>query len=160
MTEPNETTKTPAGRDRWIKIGFVLVLIAAGVAVYLFQQRDLNINGWENDLNAALAKGKAENRMIVAFFVDTPPSDIARTIAKRRIPKPDNVQALKEGRFIPVVVSLKEGVNSDLAKTYNITRLPTLVVFNSTGTERNRHEGSIGETDFRQIFLPGKKLPE
>lgn len=159
MGEQNEKSTKSPGRDRWIKIGFVLVLIAVAVAIYSFQRRRLSIEGWGNDLGAALTQGKAERRMIVAFFVNNPPSEIARTIAKRRIPKPDNVKALKDGKFLTVVVSLDDGLDSDLARKYQLKALPTLMVLRPDGKERNRHEGGIGEANFRQNFLAntGKK---
>lgn len=155
MSENGAETKTAKSspRDRWIKIGFVLVLVAAVVAVYLFQKRDLSIQGWGNDLNAALSKAKAENRMVVAFFVSSPPSDTAKQIARRRIPKGDNQKALKEGNFIPVVVSLNNALESEPAMKYGLTKLPTLMVLLPDGTERNRNEGMIGEVDFRQNLL-------
>lgn len=148
-----EAKAAKSSRDRWIKIGFVLVLAAVAVAIYSFQRRDLRIEGWGNDLNAALTRAKAENRMVVVFFVSTPPSDTAREIAQRRIPKPDNVQALKDGNFIPVVVSLDNELKSDPAMKYKLTTLPTLMVLRPDGTERNRHEGMIGEVNFRQDLL-------
>ena len=155
-----EARAAKSSRDRWIKIGFVLVLAAVAVAIYSFQRRDLRIEGWGNDLPAALAQARAENRMVVVFFASSPPSDTAREIAQRRIPKPDNVQALKDGNFIPVIVSLDENLNSDAATKYKLTTLPTLLVLRPDGTERNRHEGMIGEVNFRQDLLrvnPTKK---
>lgn len=154
MTTNDTTSKTSkSSRDRWIKIGFVLILIAVAIAIYSFQRRDLRIEGWGNDLNAALAQAKAENRKVVAFFVSTPPSDTAKEIAQRRIPKPDNLQALKEGNFIPVIVTVDNRLESDVAKKYKLTTLPTLIVLLPDGTERNRNEGMIGEVDFRQQLL-------
>ncbi|MBN1942417.1 MAG: hypothetical protein JW849_03895 [Phycisphaerae bacterium] len=155
MAERSEESKTPKSpsRDRWIKIGFVLVLAAAGIAVYCFQRRDLHIEGWGDNLAAALNQARTENRMVVVFFASSPPSDTALTIARRRIPKPDNKEALKAGNFIPVVASLKDALDSDLAKQYKLKTLPTLMVLRPNGTERNRHEGMIGEVDFRQNFL-------
>lgn len=153
MAEANKASKKPAGRDRWIKIGFVLVLIAAGIAVYGFQRRDLQIEGWGGDLAAALAQAKAERRMVVVFFASSPPSETDLTIARRRIAKPDNQKALQTGKFIPVVVPLPEGLHAPEAQRYKLKTLPTLMVLRSDGTERNRHEGMIGEVDFRQDFL-------
>ena len=98
--------------------------------------------------------------MVVAFFVSSPPSETAKTIQRRRIPKRDNQKALKEGNFITVVVSLEDGLNSELAKKYEIKELPTLMVLKPDGTERNRHEGMIGEVNFRQDFLNYKPTKE
>jgi len=153
---PNDTADktSKSSRDRWIKIGFVLILIAVAIAIYSFQRRDLHIEGWGNDLNAALAQAKAENRKVVAFFVSSPPSDTAKEIAQRRISKADNQQALKDGNFILVIVTVDSNLDSDpIAQTYKLTKLPTLMVLLSDGTERNRNEGGIGEVDFRQQLL-------
>ncbi|MBN1556012.1 MAG: hypothetical protein JXA11_14810 [Phycisphaerae bacterium] len=155
MPEHSAESKKP-GKDRWIKIGFVLVLVAAGVIVYLSQRRDVSIDGWGDDLTVALGQAKSEDRKVVVFFVSSPPSETALTIARRRIPKSDNQKALEEGRYIPVVVSLEDQLDSEIAKQYKLTKLPTLMVLWPNGQERNRHEGMIGEVDFRQNLLERK----
>lgn len=156
MAENSAESKTAkSGRDHWVKVGFVLLLIAAMIVVYLFQRRDLAIEGWGDDLDAALAQAKTENRKVIVFFASSPPSETALTIARRRIPQPDNRKAIREGHFIPVVISLND-TDSDLGKKYKLTTLPTLMVLYSDGSERNRNEGMIGEVDFRQKLLAGE----
>ncbi|KKK96407.1 hypothetical protein LCGC14_2663070 [marine sediment metagenome] len=140
------------GRDRWVKIGFVILLIVVAVVIFMLQRRGLAIKDWGKDLDAALRQAKAEDRPIVVFFVNRPPSDPAKTI-RTRIQKPGNQQALKDGKFIPVIVELSSSLDSDTARRYEVRELPTLMVLTSDGEERNRHEGNIGEVPFRQKLL-------
>jgi len=153
---PTNVPVSPAKKsksDRWIKIAFLVLLIAGAAGIYLFQQRALSISGWGSDLAAALAQAQAENRKIVAIFVADPPSQIARTIGGEVVTRPDNRQAVEEGEFLPVVVSLDGGLEHPYAQTYQLTQLPTLMVIFPDGTERNRFEGRIGEIEFRSQFL-------
>jgi hypothetical protein len=151
---PAETSSpAPAaasGRDRLVKIGFVVLLIAAVIAVYSMQTRKLDIPGWGDDLTAALDQARAENRMVVALFANKPPSATARDI-RDRVRQPANINAVKQGKFIPVVVTTSAG--SSLATKYKVKTFPTLIVFLPDGSERNRAEGNVGEVPFRQKFL-------
>ncbi len=124
----------------------------------MVQQRGLSISGWGDNLQDALKQAKAEARPVVVFFVKSTPSAIARENAKR-IRKKGNRKALKNGRFIPVIVELSTSLDSETARRYKIKQLPTLMVIRSDGTERNRHEGEIGEVPFRGDFLEYKDTP-
>ena len=147
-----ESQTEKSSRDRWVKIGFVVLLVVAAGAILMVQRRAMEIQGWGKDLNAALKQADAENRPTVVFFVNRPPSQIAKTI-RTHILRPSNQQSLKEGKFIPVIVELSSSLDSTVAKQYQIRELPTLMVLTPKGKERNRNEGNIGELPFRQQFL-------
>jgi hypothetical protein len=150
---PDGGSKKHSSKDRWVKIGFLLVILIGVVGVYLLQHRSLSIKDWGDDLPAALREAKATGRMVVVFFVEDPPSETSRRIKDSVIHKPGNRKALKEGNFIRVIVILDNSLKSDVAKQYRIKELPTLMVLRPNGTERNRHEGLIGEVNFRQDLL-------
>ena len=80
------------------KVGLVLLLLilAAAVGIYLYQQRSLSIDGWRKDIDVAMADAKKEQCPVVVFFVSKPPSQIANDIKTKVIPKPGNRKALKE----------------------------------------------------------------
>lgn len=147
---PAEASPGPAGHDKWVKLGFVVLLIAAAVAVYSMQTRELKIAGWGDDFTAALDQARADNRMVVALFVKKPPSATAREI-RTRVGRSANRKAIEQGNFIPVVVTTS--ADADLAKRYKVTTFPTLLVILPDGRERNRAEGNVGEVPFRQQFL-------
>ncbi|MCJ7544903.1 MAG: hypothetical protein MUP47_10155, partial [Phycisphaerae bacterium] len=64
-----------------------------------------------------------------------------------------NAQAIKDGRFIAVMVKVRNLSRSNLASRYGIAKLPTLLVIGPDGAEKNRREGFIGEPEFRTGFL-------
>jgi hypothetical protein len=151
MADSAERKPTP----RNVKIAFLLIIVIAGYFIFRSQQKDLAIPGWidskSQPLASILKQAKKEDRKVVAFFVNSPPSITARTIVGR-IQKPANVSAVKAGQFLPIVVHV-DGVSDDLAKQYKIAVLPTLVVFLPDGTERNRKAGNPGEVPFREQLL-------
>ncbi len=151
--EPAERKPTP----RNVKIAFALIILIAGYFIFRSQQKDLTIASWIDSksqlLASVLRQAKEEDRKVVAFFVNSPPSTTARTIAGR-VRKPANITAVKEGKFLPVVVHV-DGTNDPLCTQYKITALPTFVVFLPDGTERNRKAGDPGEVPFREQLLAG-----
>ncbi|MBT3278964.1 MAG: hypothetical protein HN909_06045 [Phycisphaerales bacterium] len=152
MSEPTE--RKPLSPKA--KLAFVAIFLVAGFFIYQSQNKNFSLKGWTkitdgSDLPAVFAQAKSEGRKIAAFFLNSPPSETARTVA-RRIWKAQNQKALKRGNFIPVLVYLR-GTSDSLAKRYDIKNLPTFVVFLPDGTERNREVGSLGEVPFRANFL-------
>lgn len=139
-------------RDRLIKLAFLVVTAVALAAIY-YSQRGLSITGWGGDLGAALAQAAVEDRPVVVFFAGSPPGQDDRWIKGNIIAKPENEAALEKGRFIRVLVNIGRVSTSKTAARYNITELPTLVVFGPDGVEKNRREGRIGEVEFRTGFL-------
>ena len=139
------------------KAGLILLLLilAVAVGIYMYQQRSLSINGWDNDIDKARNKAKNEQRPVVVFFVDRIPSPIAREIANKVIPKPGNQKALKEGKFIKVICSVNSDLKSETAQKYKLVKLPTLVAFDFSGKEYNRLEGANAkdEVGFRAKLL-------
>ena len=142
--------------DRKIKLAFLaLTTVVVGVIV-LWQRNTLGLPGWGENLNAALAQAKAENRPVLAFFVSSPLDDISRMLTKNTIPKND--KAIQKGRFIKVVVRVSNLAKSEPAQRFKITTLPTMLVIGPDGVETNRREGNIGELEFRTGFLEGGEV--
>ncbi len=153
MAEPAERKPTP----RNVKIAFLLIIIIAGYFVFRSQQQDLAIPGWidskSQSLKSVLRQAKEEDRKVVAFFVNSPPSTTSRKVAGR-VQKRANVSAVKAGKFLPILVHV-DGTSDALCTQYKITTLPTFVVFLPDGTERNRKAGDPGEVPFRDQLLAG-----
>ena len=155
-TTSQEESKAPK-TDRRIKRLFLIGILVGCVGVYFYQTRSLTIDGWGDDLAAALTQAKSENRPVVALFVAKPPSATARRIHDGVIRKSGNQKALKKGNFIPVVVQVDRACKGEIATKYKIDGVPTLMVLTSDGKERNRNVGNIGEAEFRdEHFLDYK----
>jgi len=155
MDEQNKAQSTPArrpARDRWIKLGFVLV--AGAIVIYLVRShRGPLLEGWGKDLDKALEQGRKENRRIVVFFMSRPPGDTDRWLKEKILGKAGNRKALEDGKFIRVQAQVDTDLKSELAARYKLRELPTFMVLDPQGKELNRREGKIGELDFRNGFL-------
>jgi len=144
--------------DKWIKIGFVVVLIAIAAFVLTLQWGGVKIKGWDDDFEAALKQSKAENRNLLIFFTSSRPSHTARRLSQTTLAKPNGKKAIKDGNFICVIVGTS--LKSETARRYRINKLPTMVILTPRGTELNRREGFIGQTDFHTGFLDCTKIHE
>lgn len=140
-----------SARDRVIKVAFAVVTLTVVGMLYWYQRRGLSLPGWDSDLKAALQQASTQNRPVLVFFVSSPPDQTSRELAKTTIPK--NAQAIKDGRFLTVMVKVGNPAKSELAQRHQVVKLPTMLVLGPDGAERNRREGFIGELPFRSGFL-------
>ena len=139
-------------RDRWVKIVFVAATVVLVVFIYHKQRGGLSIPGWGDNLDTAMEIGRREGRPVLALFVSDPPGTTAAVLANT-IRNEQNVKAVTDGKYIAVIVTVDTALKSDVAKLYKLKTLPTLLLLGSTGLERNRREGLVGEVPFRQGFL-------
>ena len=149
-----------AGRsDRWVKIGFLIVAVVIGTVIYLYLQNDTLLKGWPEDLSAALADAKQTNRRVLVVFVSNPPNADAVRNADFALGKPQNKAAIQEGKFARVKVTVNS-LDSDMARRYKLTHLPTMLILDAKGGELNRREGVVGEVPFLHGFLDLTEVQE
>ncbi len=146
-------SKTDKGSpDRWVKLGFLVIAVGIGGFAWWYIRKP-QMSGWSTDLDGAFQRGRAENRKIIVYFMNKPPGHNDLWIRDNIIKKSGNRQALKEGKFIKIVVQRSGNLRSDLAKRYKLKKLPALLLLGPDSTELNRREGMIGEVEFRNGFL-------
>lgn len=145
---PVEAKKSPI--DRWVKLGFLAVLLGAMVWITYHQLRGPSL-GWPTDLNQALAQAKAENRRVVVFVRSFPIGEQDKWMIAGPLSKPGNREALEKGNFLLVELVLDK--SADWAKRYGVTTTPTTLVIAPDGDSFHKQEGKIGELAFRQEFL-------
>lgn len=161
MTDSTGNRKSPqAGRsDRWVKIGFIIVAVVVGIWIYTNLQNDTLLKDWPENLNAALADANQTNRRVLVVFISNPPNDDAFKNAKYAFGKPQNQRAIQDGKFARVKVTVNS-LDSDLARRYKLTRLPTMMILDAKGNELNRREGVVGEVPFLHGFLDLTEVQE
>ncbi len=156
MSQQDRTQATPPRKtspvDRRVKIGFVLVFLAvAGVVVYL-QLRPARPKGqWLEDLDKAFAQARAASpaKKVVVLVQGSPPSYEDGQMTKGTLSKVPILRALEQ--FVTVRLTLD--ADAPWAKTYGVTRTPTMLVVSPDGRTFHRREGFINETDFLTQFL-------
>ena len=62
------------------------------------------------------------------------------------------IRAIQDGKFARVKVTVNS-LNSDVARQYKLTHLPTMMILAPDGKELNRREGVVGEVPFVHGFL-------
>lgn len=156
--QPPASAPAKTKRDRWVKIGFLVAIVGVAIFVYTQQQDAMEIDGWGSDLDAALQQAREENRPVVAFFVDTPPSNTAEQTRKVVLTNPENKKVMAKLRVIRVLVS---DPGDNVRETYAINSLPTLLLLSPEGKELSRHDGlsHVGEVPFRKEFLVPIQTP-
>jgi len=149
-TEPGPDNKRR--RDRRTKLIFLAVLAAVVVGIYFVQRGSDELEGWGDDLQAALKQAGKEDRRVLAFFMKDRPGPDARWMAKLTLRKGHNRKAVKDGGFVCVQVRLAGGLDSAVAKRYELKVLPTLLMLGPDGNELKdgRREGRVGEMPFRE----------
>jgi hypothetical protein len=154
MTQSTEHRQSSqAGKyDRWVKIGFIIVAVVVAAVIWKYLQTDTFMKGWPEDLSAALADANQTNRKVLAVFISNPPNAEAVENAQYALAKPQNKRAIQEGKFARVKVTVNS-LDSDMARRYKLTHLPTMLILDAKGGELNRREGVVGEVPFLHGFL-------
>jgi hypothetical protein len=152
LSSAGSATSPREKRDRWVKLGFLGVIIVVAGIVYMLQQKPMSIAGWSEDLEATLVQAKQQDRPVVAFFVNQPPSETAEA-TKANLTRPENIKVMQEYKVLRVLVTTD--TDSEIARRFNIESLPTLLLLSPEGEELNRHDGPshVGEVPFRDEFL-------
>ena len=156
MTEQPDTQPEAKPRGKLGKVIFILLALAV-VTMIVMKNRTLPPpKGWiNNDLTTALAKAEEQGRNIVILFVQTPPSKEDIRIRNTTLSKAGNIEAIAEHDLVAVMVRAGTGNRDTLFEEYGLSRedLPAMIILSPTGRELGRHNGFIGELNFRDEFL-------
>ena len=135
-------------RDRG-KLIFGNVAVVAVALVYILQLSGAELPDWPDDLPAALAQAKKEDRRVLVFFAGNPASENARNMSRKTLDK--NMKHIKRGKFLTVLLQVKK--TDAVAKKYSISALPTFLLLDGDGKELNRRTGFVGQAAFHGGFL-------
>jgi len=100
-------------------------------------------------MSAALVQAKQEDRKVLVFFAETPPSTTARNMSTTTPQK--NAKHITRGKFIKVLIQVAK--TDDPAKRYNVKNFPTFLLLDAQGKVLNRRVGFVGEAAFQNGFL-------
>jgi hypothetical protein len=139
-------------RDRWVKLGFLMVTLGGAGWVYYWQHSRTRLTDWQQDLPAALAAGAREKRPVVAIIYDSPNDYYYRQI-QDVVEKDGNRKAMDKMHAIRVATRL----TAEEAQKYGVTKYPTTLLFDANGQVAATRSGFIEEIEYRQRFLKGMK---
>jgi len=151
MNQQDDSSQPSAPQQRTArgKMIFLAVVAVAVVVIYISQQSGVELPDWPGDVDKALAQGKSEDRRILLFFAGKSPSEEARWMSRKTLAK--NRSRIKKDKLICVLV--RGGRNTETAKRYKVSALPTFILLDPQGNELNRRIGRVGEVAFRDGFL-------
>jgi len=107
--------------------------------------------GWVNDLDEALSKGKTEGKLIMAEFTGSDWCPPCIQMNKAVFSKEEFVTAASPN-YVLAYVDTPRGdktvaeANSKYFSKYKIEGVPTVIIFNSDGTEKERFTATAYST--------------
>lgn len=136
--EPENTTDAAPGWIKPIVLLVVLALFGVGIAAW---KAHGPAGGWEHDFDAGLDAAEASGKsMLVLYTADWCPP--CQTLKRTVLREPEVVDSLKQ-RYVLVKVDLSDrhGPNAELAAHFDVTGIPTVILYSPAGHEIDRVTG-------------------
>lgn len=136
--------------DRFVKIGFLLVVVIVGTVIWVRQLHGPELPGWGDNLSTAIEQAKDHNRQIIVFFSQYPMNEDDKHAVQNVIKMPEMEKIVQRG-YVTVHLNTKD--NSAEAKKYEVEATPTYLLLDSTGKEIRRTSGRMSIHQFTTTFL-------
>jgi hypothetical protein len=161
MDQPDEKGKPQAKKspmDRRVKIGFLIVFLAAAATIVYWTWLGESLGSeWGDDLDKAFAEARSATppKKLVVFVRSFPDSYEGQEMIRGTLKKPKSRKDLQAF----VKVQLRLDADAAWAKKYGVTKAPTMLVLSADGKKFHKQEGRIGEIDFVKVFLKAELKP-
>jgi len=148
----NQPRERPTGRkDRWGKLGFLVVILLAAGVIYRFQLAGPQLKGWSGDLDKALTEAARRRTKVVVVFVGNPMSLTDKTLITDCLDFKTSRKVLNHLKYIRVRLDVK--THEAAALRYGVTESPTVLLLDSRGKVLKTHSGFMRDIDFCNDFL-------
>ena len=155
-TSPRPKTGPGSKRDRFIKIGFLVVLIVGVVLIYLYQRNPTTGLDWSKDYDAVLKEGPDQQKPVILLFMASPPGADTKLLVRKIQSKSSIGNALKKHDYLKAVAIVSNNLQKDdIARKFKIKKLPTVIVFSPKGDEVDRREGYFGDGEMVKLLALG-----
>ena len=138
------------------KLAFLAVLVVVVGIIWYIQRNPPPPEDWGTNLDEAMELAGKTNRRVLVWFTGTRNSQQWKDM-RRRVRIPQTRDIIGKKNFVCVNVEAGTSMDSDVARRYRITKLPTFIIFDPQGNEAKRTEGPIGEQPFRDWLDPTGK---
>ena len=158
MTQPEQQASSARPRkssaDRWVKLGFLVVLLGAGAAVYWLQRKTPDLSArWSRDLDATLVQARQENVRVLVFLHTRRADHDTRRMISESLKHDLVLKAVERRKCLQAVVEVEGPLSPDLAKRYNLKSLPAVVVLSPEGKVLVGQEGFVGPADIQGMLV-------
>ena len=157
MSEQQES-QPPAGKpsyDRFVKIGFLVVLLGIMTFLYFRHRGPPKLLGWGTDLTEALTAARSKDVRVLVMFTQLPMSHWDKKMTEENVKRGRIVKILEELKYVRVHLNTKD--HGALAEKYKVTQTPAFLILDSTGKELHRQVGFSSEGVFRDFLYMRKR---
>ncbi|HAU37719.1 MAG TPA: hypothetical protein DCX07_08390 [Phycisphaerales bacterium] len=151
MTEPVEKQPRKPRFDRWVKLGFVAVIVIVVAVVYLVQQKAPELEGWSSDLPGALAAAKERQTQVLLVFTNNPPSQEDRSFIEKCLTWRTTRNVLTHLGYERVHLTIAD--HPSAAQRYQVSNVPAVLLLDSAGTILKQRSGYMSDLAFCNEFL-------
>ena len=149
MSEQQDQPKRKSRVDRWVKVGFLVVVVAVSVLIYKRQAAEPKLPGWGTDLPAARGQAREKVTKVLVLFTESP----MRHGDKRLVTDTLNRSrtALNNLGYPRVHLRIRE--HKAMAERYGATSHPFLLLRDAEGKVVKKYSGFMSKEKFRSDFL-------
>jgi len=151
MSEQQDQPRRKSRVDWRVKVGFVVVLLAVSVLIYMRQTAEPKLPGWGTDLQAALRQAKEKNTKVLVLFTGSPMSHLDRRLVKESLNKSRVLKAMNHLGYPRVHLSVRK--HKDVAERYGVTSHPFLLLLDADDKVVKKHSGFLTDLAFCGDFL-------
>ena len=151
MTEPVEKLPRKSPFDRWVKLGFVAVIMIVVAVVYLVQQKAPELEGWSSDLPGALSAARERKTRVLLVFTNNPPSQEDRNFIEKCLTWSTTRKVLAHLGYERAHLTIAD--HPSAAQRYQVSNAPTVLLLDPSGAVLKQRSGYMSDLTFCNEFL-------
>jgi len=158
--KPTTPVKPKSGKDRLVKVAFLIIALSVAGVVYMMQRKDPELTGWDKDLGDALKRAKADQKKVVVLFTRSPMSHDDKKIVNKCVRLPPSVRVLRHLGYPKVHLTIQG--DRKAAERYDVHNSPTVLLLDSDGKILKRRDGFMTDLAFcnDMLGLPAAAVPK
>ena len=154
MTQQTEARHEPAKKpasSRWVKLGFICLIVAIMAVVSYVQLKDPVLKGWGTDWDKAVEQAQTKGVNIIAMVTSSPMRHMDKRMIKENMHRPSVVSALEQIGYVKVHLNTAD--HGELAKKHGVGEKPAFLIIDSGGKLLKSQEGLVNDATFIHVFL-------
>ena len=157
MADETEPAPAPNSRDRLVKLGFLVVILAVGVVFWAITLKDPELDGWETDLATAMAIAKNDGKTKVLVFLHAPKmSKPDKDVASDALVHDYTQNAYARMKLVRVHLDVRKSAEFTTKHKVDPLKTPVLMLLDAEGNVLSRHDGVLNANSFieKVLLLP------